>query len=48
MARSDSRISEESQRIQAKCLMETHVKVFFGFVLFMDVSGLDIPDLRFM
>jgi len=32
MARSDSRMSEESQRIQAKCLMETHVKVFFGFV----------------
>ena len=47
MARSDSRIREESQRIQAKCLMETHVKGVFGFVLFMDVSGLDIPDLRF-
>ena len=29
MARSDSRISEESQRIQAKCLMETHVTMFW-------------------
>ena len=33
MARSDSRISEESQRIQAKCLMETHVKVFWFCVI---------------
>ena len=29
MARSDSRMNEESRWIQAKCLMETHVKVFW-------------------
>ena len=28
MARSDSRMREESKRIQAKCLMEIHVKSF--------------------
>ena len=28
MARSDSRMKEESKRIQAKCLMEIHVKSF--------------------
>ena len=39
MARSDSRISEESQRIQAKCLMETHVKVFL--VLFYSWMSVD-------
>ena len=53
MARSDSRMREESKRIQAKCLMEIHVKSFvwskcFSFCFSMDVSGLDIPDLRYM
>ena len=49
MARSDSRMKEESKRIQAKCLMEIHVKSFvwskcFSF-LPMDVSGMDFPDV---
>ena len=32
MARSDSRMKEESKRIQAKCLMEIHVKKIFCLV----------------
>ena len=46
MARSDSRMSEESQRIQAKCLMETHVKVFFGFVFIHGCQWIGYPGFE--